>query len=181
MSGNKAKKLFLIRHAQATSAADDKSRPLSPKGKDDALKAGIFLKDKGYIPDQIFCSPAKRTQETLEQLNKALNVQALQFPEILYSGATGDYLDLLQNCDDTISNIMIIGHNPSIYGLASDLVGGGADSAIQRLSEGYPPASMSIIECSCENWADIQLRKNTLIDFANPLDFNAPSGPSKWM
>lgn len=182
MSEDVTKKLYLMRHAQASSSAsDDKSRPLTPKGIEDAAKAGSFLKSKNYIPDLILCSPAKRTQETLAQLNKTLEVMDVQFPEILYSGTLGDYYSYIQHCDDRISSIMMIGHNPTIYGLVSKLAGDGADSAMNRLSEGYPPASISVIECSLPSWTELKPHENTLIDYANPLDFNAPSGPSKWM
>ena len=182
MSETKTKRLYLVRHADAASnASDDKSRPLSPKGVVDAAKAGIFLEDKRYFPSMILCSPAKRTRETWSYIKQSIGNKSTQFLDILYSGTTGDYFNLIQKSDENIHNIMIIGHNPSIYGLVSKLAEDGSDSAMQRLSQGSPPASISVIECTCEKWKDLQPHKNILLDYANPLDFNAPNGPSKWM
>lgn len=179
------KKLFLLRHAQAASAQSngDKSRNLTPKGIDDARALGQEMHRCDFIPDMILCSGATRTKETLAEIMKSLDkaTTEITYDDIIYSGSTGDYLHLIQNMDDAYQNVLMVAHNPSIYELAILLSGMGSDSVMQRLSEGYQPATLSAIEVSCEKWADIQPAENTLIHIMNPMDYNAPARPTRWM
>ncbi len=102
-------------------------------------------------------------------------------PDILYSGSVGDYLYEIQKCDDQYQNILLIAHNPSIYELIILLAAQGSDSVMQRLTEGYSPATLSVIDCVCESWANIQPAENTLSTLTNPMDYNAPARPTRWM
>ena len=61
------RELILLRHAHAESAAagqDDRDRALSRQGLAEAEAAGRWLKDHGYLPDRVVCSPARRARET---------------------------------------------------------------------------------------------------------------------
>ncbi len=177
------KKLFLLRHAQASSAqsSSDKSRELTPQGKDDARALGQEMKRLNFIPDLIICSPAVRTKQTLEGVQSALNISNVEHPEILYNGSTGDYLHQIQLISDEHNNVLFIAHNPSIYELVILLSGSGNDTAMQRLSEGYQPASLSAVDVKSETWADIQPAVNALHAIMNPMDYNAPARPTRWM
>ncbi|MCF6275831.1 MAG: histidine phosphatase family protein [Robiginitomaculum sp.] len=177
------KRLFLLRHAIAVNEISDGdiSRALAPKGKEDARALGQYMLDNSYVPDLVLCSPARRTRETLEGLQNHLEINNINKPDILYSGSTGDYLHEIQQCEDSHQNILIIAHNPSIYELLILLAAQGDDSMMQRLSEGYAPATLSIINCICEKWADIQPAENELYALVNPMDYNAPARPTRWM
>ena len=183
MAGKSEKRLFLLRHAVAVNEISDgdKNRSLAPKGKEDAQALGEYMQDNGYIPDFVLCSPARRTRETLEGLQNHLSLENIQMPDIMYSGSTGDYLHQIQKCDDDHHNILIVAHNPSIYELVRLLAAQGQDSVMQRLSEGYQPATLSVINCICENWADINPVENELINLVSPIDYNAPARPTRWM
>ncbi len=180
---NTKKHLFLLRHAMAGSALSDgdKSRALTPKGKDDAKALGQYMLKNNHIADLVICSPARRTRETLEGLQSSLELNNIRTPDILYSGSTGDYLHEIQKSGDENCNILMVAHNPSIYELVFLLAAQGSDSLMQRLTEGYPPASLSVIECACDRWADIQPAENKLISLVNPMDYNSVSRPTRWM
>jgi len=177
------KRLFLLRHAMAGNALSDgdKARSLAPKGKEDAKALGDYMMRNDFIPDIILCSPARRTRETLEGLQSSLELNNIRTPDILYSGTTGDYLHEIQKCEDKNQNILIIAHNPSIYELVILLAAQGSDTLMQRITEGYPPASLSVIECVCDNWADIQPAENELVNLVNPMDYNSTPRPTRWM
>jgi len=177
------KRLFLLRHAQALgrSESGDKGRALSPKGKDDAQALGQAMQKNGYTPDIILCSPALRTRQTLEGLQKTIEIENVHFIEALYHGSTGDYLNEVQQVSEEYHNILVIAHNPCIYELVSVLATHGEDSVLMRLSEGYAPASLSVISCASKTWADIQPGENTLLSLNDPMDYNAPSRPTRWM
>ncbi len=63
-----SKRLILMRHADSPRElkTTDYQRHLSEKGKAQAAEMGVLLKEKGWIPDIILVSSAKRTRETLE-------------------------------------------------------------------------------------------------------------------
>lgn len=183
MGSHSNKNLFLLRHAMAVNELSDgdQGRALAPKGKEDAEALGDYMKHHDFTPDLVLCSPARRTRETLEGVQTHLDADNVKTIDILYSGGAGDYLYEIQQCDDKYDNILIVAHNPSIYELARLLAAQGSDSVMQRLSEGYPPASLSVVNLVCEKWADIQPAENTLAAIVNPMDYNAPARPTRWM
>ena len=58
--------LVILRHAKAERPAElaDADRPLTQRGHADAAAAGAWLAARGYRPDLVLCSPAKRTRQT---------------------------------------------------------------------------------------------------------------------
>lgn len=66
--------LMIARHGNTFSPGDVITRvgartdmPLSPSGLEQGRKLGIYLRDKNLIPDVVFTSALKRTQQTAEQ------------------------------------------------------------------------------------------------------------------
>lgn len=177
------KRLFLLRHQQAmnNTGGGDKLRTLSPKGKEDARALGETMAHRGYMPDVVLCSPALRTKQTWEGISQNVKCDKVSSPDILYNGTTGDYLYEIQQVSDEYNNILFIAHNPSIYELVILLAAQGENNVLTRLGEGYPPGSLSVINCACDKWADIQPAINTLYSIKNPMDYNAPARPTRWM
>ena len=177
------KQLLLLRHAQAFPAegGSDIDRSLSPKGLSDALALGQTLKKQNICPDQILCSSAKRTRMTCEKVLEGLeaNIHTV-FTKDIYGAAVGGLFQMIQDADDGNNTLMLIGHNPTIYELAVRLSSKGNDSAINNLVQGYPPASLSIIETDIENWASIDPNACNLKALLDPLDYNAPAAPTRW-
>uniref|UniRef100_UPI0035189862 SixA phosphatase family protein n=1 Tax=Nioella sp. TaxID=1912091 RepID=UPI0035189862 len=64
------KRLILMRHAKSdwSLGQPDAARPLNARGQRSAEAMGDWLREKGYLPDQILCSSAQRTRETLDLL-----------------------------------------------------------------------------------------------------------------
>ena len=61
--------LALLRHAKSSwdnPALSDFDRPLNSRGQKNAPEAGMALRELGFKPDLILCSPSKRTRETLD-------------------------------------------------------------------------------------------------------------------
>jgi len=63
------KRLFLFRHAKAVQANKDTpadaERPLTKSGRVDAARIGRAMREQGYNPDRILCSPSVRTTTTV--------------------------------------------------------------------------------------------------------------------
>lgn len=176
------KHVYLLRHAEAANATSDKARTLTEKGHVDAEALGRYMKSTELVPDVVLCSSAARTRQTLEGIQKTLEHLSVKELDLLYSGSADDYLHLLNEMDDSVQKILIVGHNPSIYSLAHGLSKEGArGSLMQRMSEGYHPATLSVLECPVEHWMDLKPAQNPLIDYVNPTDYNAPDRPTRWM
>lgn len=110
------RKLILLRHAHAESAAAgqaDRERPLSREGLAEAEAAGRWLKEHGHVPDRILCSPAIRTQQTLEQVLATLGYLEQRSEPRIYDATPGT---LLQVADEhrECASLMIVGHNPGL-------------------------------------------------------------------
>lgn len=179
------KKLLLLRHAQAlpaTAAVQDFDRALSPKGKEDAQKLGEVLSGQKLTIGLIKSSSAKRTQETTACVCEGLGQQIhAEYSKSIYSAGTGELFASIQDTDDTIETLMIVGHNPTIYELVSKLAANGSNAVFDSLAHGYAPATLTIIETHCDKWADIDPDQCEAKAVFDPSDYNAPERPTRWM
>ncbi len=162
------KVLYLMRHAQSdwpSSNQNDFDRPLSQQGFEDAPRMGKRLKLRGVSPDLLISSPATRTVQTMELLLTELGLakDAVLFNENMYDASVETLLEVVQSINDRFSNVMLIGHNPSITWIASLLSG----ESVTNL----PPASVVTIRLACDRWKDAGIRAAELLD----LDFPAKS------
>ena len=65
------KRLIIMRHAEADWGMDDFDRPLTKRGHRQAADAGSWLKQKGYIPEQLMSSAALRLMEKATSVSEA--------------------------------------------------------------------------------------------------------------
>jgi phosphohistidine phosphatase len=112
------KTLYLLRHAKSSwddSSLSDFDRPLSPRGKRDALMMGWIVKNMRIQPDLILCSPSKRTKATLKRITtitKRKKDTKVVFVDNLYEASLQYLISTVQSFNDTVDTAMIIGHNP---------------------------------------------------------------------
>jgi phosphohistidine phosphatase len=138
-----AKTLYLVRHAKSDweTGQADFDRPLNKRGRRDAPEMGRRLKERGPLPELIVCSPAQRAVETLELLE--LGIETV-FNEAIYEASAGELLDIIQQLDDGMESVMLIGHNPSMTWLAGLLSG-------VRI-EGMPTCTVAVIGLDTARW-----------------------------
>ena len=68
-------RLWLLRHAKSAwddPALDDFARPLSARGKKACRALARHMGERAIYPDLVLCSPATRTRQTWERLEKLL-------------------------------------------------------------------------------------------------------------
>ncbi len=121
--------LYLIRHADAVplgegGVTEDADRPLTPKGEDQAKKAGKGLERMGMRPDVVVTSPLLRARQTADLLVGALG---LPRPEIEVSeelAPDGKRRRLSRYIKDMgKAKVVLIGHQPDLGTLAAWLIG----------------------------------------------------------
>jgi len=117
------KTLIVLRHAQAEHPSDsqDHERPLTKKGVREAQRVGRLL--RGLQPELVLCSTALRARSTSEEaLCVAQLSPSVQELDELYDSDVPQHLDALCRVDESINHVMIVGHNPALERLVSQLV-----------------------------------------------------------
>lgn len=120
------RELILLRHAHAEPAApgqDDFDRPLSLQGQAEAEAAGRWLREHGYLPDRVVCSPARRTRETCEAVLGALGYAELRQEPRIYDATPGRLIQVAEDHRD-LGRVLLVGHNPGLEQLVALLSSG---------------------------------------------------------
>lgn len=164
--------LLLLRHAEAEPAGPgqrDRDRPLTAQGRADAEEMGRVLASRGFSPDLAMTSDARRAVETMLLLVRQLDrpPRELVVPEI-YSAGEDDLLRWTRRSGETVTTLLIVGHNPSIYVFARWLAQQGDARAASRLGTGYPPAALAVFDLRTSAWADFDPSHAELRQFLLP-------------
>lgn len=162
------KHLFLIRHAKSSWDSDnlsDKDRPLNPRGEQQLAPLGRALLRYGAMAGEIHASPALRAQQTLKGIlpPSIFEAQTYTDPE-LYTFDYRRLLQWLQNCDDQVQTLAIVGHNPALMELAATLV--------PHAPFELPTASFIHIRLPIKHWRKLGNREGRLETFLTPVDFS---------
>lgn len=153
------KTLFLLRHAEAEQAimSSDKARNLTPKGLQDAFDLGVKLKSLDITPQHVLCSPANRTSQTLEQIQKTILCDSIEKPEPLYQASLNTICDLIHKADDSHDSLLVIAHNPGMHQTVVHLAQSISPALEPKVLTSYQPCSLSIIECDTDSWGLLEV------------------------
>jgi len=123
------KYVTLIRHASASwvPGQPDEQRALTENGKQECLSIAKQLKHKAWLPDCIKVSPALRTQTTANMIIQGLPDTRIETEQTIYEAYYSTLIKMLQNTDNHIEHICLIGHNPGLSELGSYLSQGGVN------------------------------------------------------
>lgn len=134
-------RLMILRHAKAvpwSPGTEDFPRPLSEPGRTHAARVARWICDHQQLPDDILCSPAQRTRETLAPL-LALRPElesCTGFVPQIYGASIGTLTTLLDRAFAERQRVLIVGHNPGIEALAFEVVAPSEHRRISRLPTG---------------------------------------------
>ena len=166
------KRIFLLRHAKSSwddPALSDFDRPLNRRGRTAAPLIGRHLADHGLAPSLILCSAARRTRETLALLLPDLSGETvIRIETGLYEAGAGQLLARIRQIPPEVPSVLLIGHNPGLEELASDLIADGPAEDIARLAEKFPTAALAAIHFDARTWKDVGARSGTLERFVIP-------------
>ncbi|MGB1077631.1 MAG: SixA phosphatase family protein, partial [Bdellovibrionales bacterium] len=127
----------------------DFHRALTAKGIEDATRLGKIMKKKGYRPDFVHCSQARRVNMTIEALD--LRNTRVKESEKLYLGEAGKYVDLLQHTGNQYNDVLIAGHNPAIHDTVRFLAQYADD--IRLMS--YRPCTLTVLKTNITDWLEL--------------------------
>ncbi len=169
------KRLYVLRHADAEAPGDgvqDFDRPLSGRGRLNALRVGRAMAARGERPALALCSPAARARETLERLDDAAAQAVHRLDEEFYLAGLAQLHGILTQLDDTFATVLLVGHNPGLAALVAFLTGSGTAEA--RLGSGLPPAALAVLEFADGDskplWSAVDRGTAHLADYRLPSD-----------
>jgi len=158
--------LYILRHAKAASppGIEDRDRPLEDRGRTAAQAVADGMREREYRPAFTLCSPSVRTRQTLKPILAHWPDLTVSYAEDLYLATAGTLFAFLQQVDDRQESTLLVGHNPGIHGIVQLLAGGGDKDALARIAGGYPTGCLSVLECDCASWRELQPGANRLAE-----------------
>lgn len=160
-------RLILTRHAKSDWSGGtqrDFERPLNARGRVETRLVGEWLLSRGYLPDKIIASAARRTAETAEHLAAMLGTdEPIDLRETLYQTDKEALIAALQA--ETAQTILVVNHNPTIAHLANALL---HDRPCHTRFVDYPTGATAVIDFALAGWADLAPGSGALRDFAVP-------------
>lgn len=163
-------RLLLLRHAKSSwddAARPDHDRPLTKRGRRAADVMGTHLRTRGLVPDLVLCSSSRRTRETLERLGLAGAEVAIE--ERLYAAGEDDLLGRLREVDEGVRSGLLIGHNPGVQDLATELAGPARMGDAARIREKFPTGALALFAVDGA-WRDLDRATARLESFTAPRD-----------
>ncbi|MFD7304285.1 SixA phosphatase family protein [Streptomyces pharetrae] len=172
MSVAEPRRIVLFRHAKADwPQVNDHERPLAERGRKDAAEAGRRLVDTGIPFDLALCSTATRTRETWKlAVHEFAHRPKTVYEERLYEASPGELIAVLNETPDDAQNLLLVGHNPGVHGLAEVLAGSAEAEPRERMnSRGFPAAAFAVLSFSGA-WKTLEPGVATLLDYWAPTD-----------
>lgn len=160
-------RLILMRHAKSDwthIGTADHDRPLNKRGRSAATALGAWLQAQGHIPDEVLCSTAERTGQTLMGLNIEPAPQT-RFIRALYLAEPRAMIETLHEAKGTC--VLMIGHNHGICEMANLLVE--RPPAHARFVD-YPTGATLVCDFDMGTWSEVHWHQGRVVDFIIPRE-----------
>ncbi|MFE1273213.1 SixA phosphatase family protein [Streptomyces sp. NPDC058757] len=172
MSVETIRRIVLLRHAKADWGQEtDHERPLAERGRKDAPVAGRRLAQSGIDFDLALCSTAARTRETWKlAVHELAERPRTVYEERIYEASPGELIALLNEVPEDVDDLLVIGHNPGIHGLADALTGEAEGDTLARMTRsGYPTSAYAVLTFT-GTWKSVEHGVARLVEFWTPHD-----------
>lgn len=193
--------LWVLRHAKAASDApwggSDKDRPLTARGRRDATALGRRLAadpvdlsfgpgpGRGFDgrpgsddiprPELAVCSAAVRTRQTTDLVVEAMGGDVpVNAYRSLYEADVDLVLQYVREIDEGAVSALVIGHNPTVFEVASVLLAEPPDptdpstgrNALE--AHGFPTCALAVLLLQVGAWEDVVHGCGTLVGVFKP-------------
>ncbi len=168
------RRLLLLRHAKSdwSVSVADEQRQLNNRGQKAAARMGRYIQDEDLTPHKVLCSTAMRAAETWRLVQPNLDpAPHVEHIAALYDFGSGTaLLDIIRRHGNNAQSLMLIGHNPSIEGLAALLSDRGNRTALSVMHRKYPTTAIAVIDFEFDDWHDVSPGSGILVSFTRPKD-----------
>jgi len=168
--------LLLLRHAKSSwddPKLPDHSRPLNARGKYAAANVGRVIRHIGILPDRVLVSSARRTLQTLEQLEPWETAPKVEVMDALYLASGRVILDLIHDVSPETERLLVVGHNPGLHELGLALANKETGVEEIKLQEGFPTSALAWFNFTAP-WSELSERSAELTRFIVPSDVADP-------
>ncbi|MFW6227734.1 MAG: SixA phosphatase family protein [Bacteroidota bacterium] len=146
------KTLYLVRHGKSSwenMSHQDYERPLLVKGIKRTRKVALFLKEKDICPDLIVSSHAQRAYETATIIAEKIQypVEKIRIERGLYFSGPDAMENVIFSLDDSLEEVMLVGHNPDMTNLANVFL-------LNKIDY-LPTTGVVCVRFDTGNWSDI--------------------------
>jgi phosphohistidine phosphatase len=125
---------------------------------------------RGWLPDRVLCSTAKRAAETSRLFLGAAGIHPpVESAAQIYEASAATLLQLIQ-AQPGAGRLLLVGHDPGIHDLAVMLVGQGADA---RLDAKFPTAALAVITFDAARFDGVRPGEGRLAAFVRPKELGA--------
>jgi len=128
-------RLYLVQHAEAVDKAENPDRPLSEKGKSDANRMAVFLRQAGVSVEALFHSGKLRAAQTSDRLRHAIAPGAIPIAKDEL-GPNDDPAPLARSSLTWDRDTMLVGHQPYMGKLVSFLTTRKESSLLTQFTPG---------------------------------------------
>ena len=166
---------MLLRHASAETDGfdheDDHEKPLDEKGIIDCKNLSEWLKKSFLDFDLVISSNANRALQTSRLVFEPLNI-SIQQNAIFYLCSYEEIFKSIKSLDDNISNVVVVGHEPSMSETLRELVGFTRPDLSNFLKSSYLPCTISFIHFNKKYWKEIEKGDGLLEAYMSPKIMN---------
>ena len=144
------RRLIIMRHAKSTHddpTLSDHQRPLSDRGWSQAREIAERLVQNDWVPQSLISSDSRRTRQTWEAMT-ALHDEEITplWNQHFYLAGTEAICSALEDLDDEITDVMVLGHNP------------GWEAALAYFTGEYHTLTTSnavLLSAQADHWTDL--------------------------
>ncbi len=139
--------LYLLRHAKSSwddPGLADIDRPLAKRGRKAGKLIAAHMRRARIAPDALVCSPAMRTEQTLELIRPSLPGRTAVWRDgRIYGASWEELIGIVGELPEDMTSAMLIGHNPGIGTLAGIVADEGED--LDRVRRKYPTGALATL------------------------------------
>ena len=159
------KNLFLMRHGKSSWELNvsDQDRALLQRGIIDAQMVANEFSRKNLKIDYVYSSPANRALHTSMIFSRTLNHPLKHFSVVsdLYDFSGDKVIDFIKNLDDSLHNVLILGHNHAFTYIANALGNKHIDNV--------PTSGFVQLQFNDNSWSSIEQGSTILTIFPKQL------------
>ncbi|MEV6807012.1 histidine phosphatase family protein [Streptomyces sp. NPDC051132] len=168
--GGPLRRLVVLRHAKSAwpEGVEDRLRPLAPRGLRDAPAAGRALA-AGSLPDLALCSTAVRARRTWELVAAEwATPPPVRHDRRLYAAGVPELLQVVREVPAEVRTLLLIGHNPGLAELVTELAADGLDDALERVRTKFPTCAVAVLSWHGSGWPALAPGSALLTSFTVP-------------
>jgi phosphohistidine phosphatase len=162
------KLLTVLRHAKAENPAGyttDVERPLTARGRKDAMLSAGAIATLSPKVDWILSSPSVRTRQSTDEVAKVLAYTGtIVWNEAVYDATPETLLEALQLVPPDAEHVLLVGHNPGMEGLVSGLCSG----APERMTVVMATGAVAFVHVEIVRWNQLRWGCGALYGLVKP-------------